>query len=131
MKRAWNRSAAVALDERLHGPPFRFAGQRFQHRQLQRAAVLDPQRQKRSRQPLEDIDQFLVAVVAGSPGGGRLDHALDDGLVGGLEEMIELGDAAAAHRLGLLHRAGGAQQIVGFAEQPQAGQVGQQRRRIV
>ena len=62
--------------------------------------MLDPQGQERRRQPLQQLDQLAVAGLLGRPGGGRLDHALDDGLVGRLEEVVELGDAAAARRAG-------------------------------
>jgi hypothetical protein len=89
--------------------------------------VLDPQRQKRRRQPLQQADQLGVALLLRRPAGGRLQHALDGRLVGGLEEVVELGDAAAARRLGLLHGAGRFEQVVSFAQEAPAREAGQER----
>ena len=69
---------------------------------------------------------FIRAALCRGPIGRRRDQRTDDGLTADLENAVELGNCAGA--LGMLefHALDGFQQLRGFVDQSQAGQIGQQ-----
>ena len=96
----------------------------------QRAAMLEPHEEHRLGDQFQALEQHLLApaavgvlrreVAAGQ--GEGLDHRRE----GDAEQFVEFGDRSGADPLIALHGHGQGAQVVGFAEQPEAGEASQE-----
>ena len=109
-------------------------GDRFQHGDADVAAVSKPSVQQQFHGAFHALDQLQVRIARFSFGGrpprgpflrGN-DQAPDNAAAADFEEPVVLGDRAGADRMRSLHFVDDSQQIVGFPQHSQPGQISQQ-----
>ena len=88
--------------------------------------VVDPQAEERRGQGVEHVHQDDFRRAVGGPvvvGSGKAGNAA---AIAGLKQLVELRDPASLRRVGHLHLTSGSQDVIGLAQQSQAGQDGGQ-----